>query len=575
MGAMVLAIAALAATGAFAQTASQITPQSFRPPEERPAAGAALAPVEAAPAPEGADRLFVTLSGVDVEDAFAGMDEAGRAVAARLVGRRVSGAEIFAASSALEAAYAKAGFVLVRVVLPPQTLVDGGRLKLVVVDGFIERVDAQGVPERARARVEAVLAPLAGRRGLTLAEIERRVLLAGDAPGVLLRSTLAPGTGQGATVLVVEANYEPMGGLVSVDNSLSASLGRWSLGTGLDLNGVFGLGELVYLRATGDPNAGQYGFLNETPRNRALAAGLVLPLGADGASFNLEATQARANAIPTEGVSRASSFTRASARLRYPFVRARALNLNGEISFDAVEERQNLVVAAGSIPLARDRLRVMRLTGDGNWEAPWGGVLAARATASFGLDGLGARGTQPADAPVPLTRQFADASFSKIDAFASYAQPVVEHLSVAGFVRAQTSFGQALPQSEQIGLATPTGLSSFDAGTVQGDSGVALRAEIASPWNLPAADGVVVTLSPYLFGAVGATAFARPTELESAVRRAAAYGLGLRVAGVQKGGFAAGSLSLEWGRRGGGSGGFFEARPQGGDRFMLAVSLKL
>ena len=52
------------------------------------------------------------------------------------MGRPVSGADIFAAARALEAAYANAGYVLVRITLPPQKLVNGSKLRLVVVDGL-------------------------------------------------------------------------------------------------------------------------------------------------------------------------------------------------------------------------------------------------------------------------------------------------------------------------------------------------------------------------------------------------------------------------------------------------------
>ena len=62
------------------------------------------------------------------------------------MGQRVSGAAIFAAARELEAAYAKAGYVLVRVTLPPQKLVSGAVLRLVVIDGMIERIETKRVP---------------------------------------------------------------------------------------------------------------------------------------------------------------------------------------------------------------------------------------------------------------------------------------------------------------------------------------------------------------------------------------------------------------------------------------------
>jgi hemolysin activation/secretion protein len=560
---------------AIAQTASQITPQSFRPPLESPAGGLTVSAPQELATPAGAEALFVTLSGVTVEGGFEALQGAAAALQTRLSQRRISGAEIFAAARELEAAYASAGYVLVRVVLPPQTLVDGARLKLVVIDGFIERIETKDAPERVRARIAAVLAPLQGRGGLTLAEIERRVLLAGDAPGVILHSTLAPGEKPGATILIVDGKHEPVGGLVTVDNSLAAPLGQWTTGLGLDLNSVSGFGELVYLRANGDPNFGSNGFLNPDARNRALAAGVVLPIGDDGLSFNLEGTEARTNPIPTAGFARADVFQRVSARVRYPWVRARSLNLNTEISFDAAQEQESLLLSGASAPLALDRVRVMRLTADGGWEAPWGGVFSGRFTASFGLDGLGARSAAAASAILPLSRQYADASFDKVEVSLAYAQGLVDHLTVSVYARGQTSFGQALVQSEQIGIATPTGLSSFNVGTLQGDSGVTLRGELASPWSLPLfAETFAAVASPYVFGAIGEVFLENPTSVEEPSLRAACYGLGLRLSGAENGGFANASLGFEWGRQAQ-SGGIPGLATQRGDRLMLMAALRL
>ena len=86
--------------------------------------------------------------------------------------------------------HARAGYVLVRVTVPPQELRDHGSLRIVVVDGFIERIEANAVPDRVRALVVERIAALVGRRHITLDEIERWLLTAGDVPGLWLRSTL-------------------------------------------------------------------------------------------------------------------------------------------------------------------------------------------------------------------------------------------------------------------------------------------------------------------------------------------------------------------------------------------------
>ena len=183
-------------TCALAQTASQIAPPSFRPNLER-GGGFSLGGGGGLTAPAGAEKLFVRLANIKVDGGRPELVAAVEELKARLIGRQVSAAEVFAAARDLEAAYARAGYVLVRVVLPPQQLVTGGTLRLSIIDGFIERIDSEGVPERVRPRIAAMTASLIGQRGVTLREIERRLLLAGDTPGVILRSTLSSGKEQG------------------------------------------------------------------------------------------------------------------------------------------------------------------------------------------------------------------------------------------------------------------------------------------------------------------------------------------------------------------------------------------
>ena len=104
---------------------------------------------------------------------------------------------------------------------------DGGTVKLTLVDGFVESVDVSAVPAAVRERVRAVTDTLIGRRRVNLADIERKLLIAGDTPGMYLRSTLVAGRQDGGTVLVLDGGFRPVTGTVVLDNRLSAALGRW------------------------------------------------------------------------------------------------------------------------------------------------------------------------------------------------------------------------------------------------------------------------------------------------------------------------------------------------------------
>ncbi len=534
---------------AQAQTASQITPPSFRPSLERQG-GFALQGGGGLATPSGAEKLSVRISGVQIKGALPALAAATAELERRLVGRSVSGAEIFAAARDLEAAYAKAGYVLVRVVLPPQHLANGARLKLTVVDGFIERIELKDVPERVRSRIASLVEPLVGRRGVTLVELERRVLLAGDTPGTLLRSTLAPGKSEGATVLVIEAKYQPVSAILTFDNALSAALGRTTVGAGVDFNSIAGLGELIYLRANGHPEFdGGNGFFERYPTNRGLAAGVIVPLWVDGLTFNAEGTDARTTPRAVQGIQTTDTFQRLSLRLRYAWLRGRAANFNSEVSFDAQDEVQSLFIGGDPVALSQDKLRIIRFTNDGDVLTPWGAAISGRVTGSFGLDALGARSAASASALLPLSRQGADASFQKLDAALGYSQRLYDHLAVQVTARAQTSFGQALLRSEQIGIANTSSLSGFDAGSIVGDQGYVARGEVSSPWTVPLPTTAVgVVAAPYVFGAYGEVNLQQPTALEAARIAATSYGGGVRFGGSVPGTLSNGSLALEYAR---------------------------
>ncbi len=557
---------ALGAGAAQAQTASQITPPSFRPPLQTVPGGIAVPDHPGLQTPEGAETLPLVLAQVEVEGGRPEMQAETAAVTDALVGRTITAAEVFAAARRLEAAYARAGYALVRVVLPAQTLGDGGRLKLIVVDGYVERIDASALPERLQERVQAILKPIVGRPGVRMPELERRLLLAGDISGARLRSALAAGSAHGSSVLIIDGVDRPVTGQWTFDNAPSSQLGDWSVGVGLDANNLFGQGEQFYFRAGGLPEDGRNGYLSDNPRSRTLAAGIVLPIGLDGLTANVEATRTRANpSHPKNTLGFGSVFERYSLRLRYPMVRSRAATLAAEVGIDA--QNDNLyVVHPIIVPLASDRLRVLRLSLDGVWFTAANGVVSGNVRVSQGLTGLGARTAADATPLLPLSRMGSDADFRKIEFGVAFSQPLARHLALDLAARGQSSFGDPLPQSEQIGIATPSALSTFDSGSLQGDSGYTMRAQLSSPWTVRAGEAAL-SASPYLFGAVGHLRLERPTFFERERSTYGAYGLGLRLAtGVTDG--VALSLSLEWGRQ------RRNDRLPGDDRFTLTGAVQ-
>ncbi|MBB3462838.1 ShlB/FhaC/HecB family hemolysin secretion/activation protein [Rhizobium sp. BK377] len=535
---------ALACSPAFGQTASQITQPSYVPPQTRQSGAISLPATTGQDAPAGAEQLFVTLQGVDIEGSFPELAAIGKEIESNLARRKVSGSDLFAAARDLETAYARAGYLLVRVSLPPQTIRNGGRLRMVVTDGYVEAIDVSALPPAVRTRVQSLLAPLVGARHVKRQEVEKRLLLADDTPGVVLNSTLKPGEKPGSTLLVIAGRYDPITADFSLDNGLSRDLGRYTLGIGTQFNSVFGLGEQMYFRLGGFPDDD---LLGSDPRNRQISAGFILPLGIDGLSVNVEATDARTEPDTELSYRLRDHYQRLSTRLNYDWLRSRDFNLSSALALDVANERQTIVLGSSESPFTEDRLRVLRLSQSIDAETPWGAFLGGVVTASLGLDALGVRRVT---LDLPMTRYGAEPDFRKLEARWSYSQSMLDDrllLTVNG--RAQTSFGQALAASEQIGLGGPDGLSAYDSGTLDGDSGVVSRAELAFPsvfTSLAGKTTLAAGFTPYMFASGGATVLNKPTAVESETVRASAFGVGFRAALGQTTGPGAASFSVEY-----------------------------
>jgi hemolysin activation/secretion protein len=532
-------------SAALSQVApSQVTPQTLRPATPNPASDLPSAGSEQLQAPAGAERLSFIVGRVEIKGTFLELDTETRALAHTVEGHRVTVAQVYEFANALEQAYARAGYILVRVTVPQQKLNDHGRLLIVIVDGFVEKVQVDNVPDLVRALVSARMASLVGRRHIKLGEIERRLLIAGDVPGLRLKSTLARGKTIGGTLLVLEGTHRLVTGTASIDNRLPSSLGTWSYGTSVALNSAFGFGEQFYVSAqsSGDPAR----IFDSSSPFRVLGAGAVLPLGTDGWILNPEYTNSRSQPLPVIGaLANIGQFERFALRTSYPLIRTRTTTLSLNGAFEYIS--QSVALPLFSTDLNRDRYGVLRIGAAYETGLPW--WSAALQTSGTFSQGTGGRDSADALASgVPLSRQGASPDFSKATFDARVTQPLPNEFRLDFIGRAQTSFGNPMLVSEQFSLDGPQAISAYPSGTLNVDEGGTLRAELSRPFAVTGA-AVPVVLSPYGFGSFGIGRLLEPTIVELAVVRAGAVGAGVRSGIDVPGGYQGVTLGLEVARQ--------------------------
>lgn len=545
------ALLCLASPAALSQTASSVTPETFQPPLQNLAGSVVFSGNTGTQAPPGSEQIGITLSGVTLEGAFPQMAAENAAFEQRLTRGRIPVSELFTASADLEAAYARAGFVLARVVLPQQTLRDGGALRVSVVDGFVESIDTSQAPPEIRRRIETLTGPLVDRRGLTMTQLERQLLLAGDVSGVALGSALATGQRPGGTVIALDPQFRKVTGFVGFDNFAPAELGSVApddlnglvFNSGFELNSMLGYGETIYGRLSASPE----GLFSSDPLYRVLAFGAVVPIGASGLAFNLEVTTSDTTPDNDEQPTR-SNFDRQSLRLIYPWIRSRKTNLTSQLMLDLQEDEMR-PRASGLPSFFRDEITVLRLGTSLSYTHDDGGLSEAGLILSRGIDALGARSASDVDAsdPTPLSRQGSDATFSKIVGSGWHQRALGERFALGVTGRFQTSFGDPLVTAEQFSIAGPNELSAFDSGDLRGDSGWVLRAELSHP-RATELGGAPLNISPYVFAGIGRINIEQPMGEESEEETAHAFGIGVDLISQTGSRFRSNSLRIEYGR---------------------------
>jgi hemolysin activation/secretion protein len=546
--AIALSAVALAAFPLAAQSQvvapSQVTPKNLRPAAPSAPGPPQISAPEPLQAPAGAEKLSFIVGHVTIKGAFPELETETRIFIKAVQGHRVSVARIYELANAMEEAYARAGYVLVRVTVPEQKLDDHGPLKIVVVDGFIEKVQVDNVPERVRALVAARMASLIGRRHIKLDEIERRLLISGDVPGLRLKSTLARGKNLGGALLVLEGTHQLVTGTASVDNRMPASLGTWTYGTSVALNSAFGLGEQFYGSAQTGGDLRQ-SFDPASPF-RVLGVGAVLPLGLDGWIVNPEYTYSRTVPEPVDGgVANIGTFTRFALRSSYPVIRTRTETLTLTGAYEYIN--QNVFLPMLDTDLNRDRYGVLRGGAAIDTALPWlDESIQASATFSKGTGGRDA--ADAVSSGIPLSRPGAGPSFDKANFDAHLIQPLSEGFRFDLFGHAQTSFGQPLLTPEQFFLDGPQAVSAYATGALPVDEGATLRGELSRSFSAPG-PVVPLILSPYAFGVVGVGRLDDPTAAEVASVQAASFGAGVRTGLDLPGGYQGLTANFEVARQ--------------------------
>jgi hemolysin activation/secretion protein len=520
-------VAAWQPFSAYAQNVpapSQVAPPTITPP---PSPGRISIPQVPAGTqiPEQAKKLVFKLLGFDIKGEFEEFAAQRQQLEAPLVGKSVTVAQIFEFADQLQQIYAKAGYPLVRIVLLPQELGDAARIRLNIIDGFVERLDVDTLPLQVQGRVATTLMPLLNKTHLKQAELERQLLIAGETPGLTLNATFAPGKEIGGSVLVLTGRYRPVSMSLYVDNAMPAVFGTGQGVLSASLNSTLGLGEQITVQAAGLPS---HDYVAEMPTRRYLSGVFAIPIGINGWKFEAGGVDGVTTPHGDPFVATKGIYNEGYLKLAYEALKRRDYELTVNARLDAANQKIETLIVDPAVLLSSDRTRVLRTGIDGIWRLPQNGTsIFYGGNYSHGLDALGARTAAEAPPWMPLSRQGADAVFDKLDGHLEIDQALPQDFFVNFYAAGQDSFHRALLTSEQFDIDGSRYLSGFTAGALPGDTAWVVRGEFGRSFTAQLPYGGLVLL-PYLFAATGERILIDPTVLEVGDLHATNYGGGVR-----------------------------------------------
>ena len=418
-------------------------------------------------APPGAENVQLVLNGVEIEGQSIYDPVVLSAAYSNMIGKTVTLADVFGIADRLTAKYRNDGYILTQVIVPPQTI-DDGRIKLRVVEGYVDQIFFQGNKRGNSSWLEGFAKKIKAAKPLNAKTLERYVLLINDLPGLQARAVLSPSPDKpGASDITIVVEQKLIDGFSQIDNRGTYFLGPLQVNAGVRINNLIGLYEGLNMQVVfapdnwvdDKPELAFYSFTWQQPLNRE---GTVLSIGG---SFTETHPEYTLTPFDVDGIAKAIN-----VELSHPFIRSRSMNLFTSLKFNFLNTHRNDNLATGG---ADDRLRVLRAGGTFQFADSLLGINTLTGEVSQGLDVLNAS-QKPGTFP---TRALGEPEFFKVTAEVSRVQRITQHLE-AYFAAAGQYSAHALLASEEFGVGGASFGSAYDNSEITGENGFAGRFEM-------------------------------------------------------------------------------------------------
>lgn len=463
------------------------------------------------------------------------------------MGEKRDMAAIEGARAALEKAYQNAGYLTVFVDVPEQRI-DGGVVRLAVLEGRVDKLYVTGSRYFDQGRIRAIATELAEGTVPNFNVVQQQVAALSQTPERRVQPVLRPGREPGTVEAELKVTDRlPLGGSVEVNNAAAAGTEALRAAVNLHYDNLFQRDHSLSLTALTAPM--------RPSQSQVLVLNYLVPLG-DGDSLSFSAVNSSSDIDSLGGTRVLGKGT--TLGLRYGVNRVGSNAAHGlSLGVDLKDLKEDVLTSAGTIgsPL---RYAPLQAAYNGSWWGEWGQQQLS-ASATFGLRPVWRQtrsDCQLADGSFGVADQFAckrrgaDGGFTtlKLDWRGSTRIGATEWaLRVAGQIASQP-----LVSAEQFAVGGADSVRGYAESAASADYGVLASLELRSrnlaPALLKAFDGA--NLPPFTelvvfgFGDVARVALIEPEPGQPHRSTLLGTGVGVRL-GLQPGL----SLAMDWARR--------------------------
>ena len=375
--------------------------------------------------------------------------------------RRITLEQVYIIAQQITNMYRNDGYILSKAVVPPQKI-EGGVVQINVIEGFVDRVAIQGQVRGPRRLLNEYRKGILRSRPLKARDLERYLLLVDDLPGVSVKSVLTPSKDKpGATNMTLILSNKAYEGSLGLDNRGTKFNGPIQVNAGLSGNTIFKNYERIGLQSVVTTNTDELRFFSGFYEQPIFSEGTKLFFSA---SFSRSEPGSLLKIFDVVGESKTFTF-----KISHPFIRSRAENLNGFVSYTNRDSETEILGKLDS----EDRLRIVNLGLSYDFVDEYRGVNLVSFNLSKGFDIF----DSTESGSEKLTRSGGHSDFSKVFGEMLRLQQLAPSWMLLGALSWQYSFEKLLA-SEEFGVGGARYVRAYDSSEITGDQGLAFKLEL-------------------------------------------------------------------------------------------------